>query len=140
MSVVSRMADFAAAVRDKINLMVPRLLPAGGSVGEVLTKTSAADFDAGWQAAPASAQLNGTASVTAQLATFTHVETIAALGVTPAMLVFLALGAHADGDENSAELLEIDALSGSAGTDQITVTLNFAAATSGPVNLNWSAI
>ena len=140
MSVVSRVSDLAGAVRDKINLMVPRLVPAGGAVGEVLTKTSATDFDAGWQAAPASAPLKGTSSVTVPLATFTHVETIAALVVTPAMLIFLALGAHAETDENSAEMLDIAALSGAAGTDQITITLNFAAATSGPVNLNWSAI
>lgn len=140
MSLASRVTDLAAAIRDKINLMMPRLVPTGGAAGEVLTKTGTTDFNAGWQPVSASAQLKGTSSVTVPLATFTHVETVAAIGVTPAMLIFLALGAHADTDETSPEMLEIDALSGSAGTDEITITLNFAAATSGPVNLNWSAI
>lgn len=42
------MADLAAAIRDKINVMVPRLLPAGGTTGQVLSKTGAADYAAGW--------------------------------------------------------------------------------------------
>ncbi|WOP14658.1 hypothetical protein [Ottowia sp. SB7-C50] len=53
MSLASRINDGFAAVRNKLNLMVPRLLPAGGSAGQVLTKSSAADYAAGW-ATPAS--------------------------------------------------------------------------------------
>ena len=48
MSLASRINDGFAAVRNKLNLMVPRLLPAGGSAGQVLTKSSAADYAAGW--------------------------------------------------------------------------------------------
>lgn len=48
MSLASRVSAGFTAVRDKINLMVPRLLPAGGSAGQVLAKTSASDYAAAW--------------------------------------------------------------------------------------------
>lgn len=48
MSLVSRVNDLAGTVRDKINTMMPRLLPSGGTTGQVLTKSSAADYAAGW--------------------------------------------------------------------------------------------
>lgn len=48
MSLAARVTDLAAAVRDKINLMVPRLLPSGGSTGQVLAKTAATNYAAGW--------------------------------------------------------------------------------------------
>ena len=48
MSLVSRVSAGFTAVRDKINLMVPRLLPAGGSAGQVLSKTSASDYATAW--------------------------------------------------------------------------------------------
>ena len=48
MSLVSRVSAGFAAVRDKINLMTPRLLPAGGSSGQVLAKTSASDYATAW--------------------------------------------------------------------------------------------
>ena len=61
MSLASRINDGFAAVRNKLNLMVPRLLPAGGSAGQVLTKASAADYAAGW-ATPASGGTGGTST------------------------------------------------------------------------------
>jgi hypothetical protein len=45
----NRLSDLAIAVRDKINLMVPRLLPTGGSTGQALVKTAGADYAAAWQ-------------------------------------------------------------------------------------------
>jgi hypothetical protein len=53
-SLVSRIADLAAAIRAKLNTMTPRLLPAGGAVGQTLTKTGSADYAAGWSAPPTS--------------------------------------------------------------------------------------
>lgn len=50
MSLVSEISDLAVAIRTKINLMVPRLIPAGGTTGQVLTKNSATDYDASWAA------------------------------------------------------------------------------------------
>lgn len=48
MSLATRIADGFAAVRNKLNLMVPRLLPSGGSTGQVLTKSSSDDYATGW--------------------------------------------------------------------------------------------
>lgn len=55
MSLVERIGDLAAAIRDKLNLMMPRLLPAGGAAGHVLTKTASADYAAAWAAQAAGA-------------------------------------------------------------------------------------
>ena len=48
MTIASRVTDLAAAVRDKINTMMPRLLPSGGTTGQVLAKTSATAYAADW--------------------------------------------------------------------------------------------
>lgn len=48
-TLADRISELATAVRDKINIMVPRLIPAGGTVGQVLTKNGAGDYAAGWQ-------------------------------------------------------------------------------------------
>lgn len=48
-TLADRVSALATAVRDKINLMVPRLLPAGGAIGQVLTKNGAGNYAAGWQ-------------------------------------------------------------------------------------------
>jgi hypothetical protein len=44
----ARLTALASAIRDKINLMVPRLMPAGGAVNQVLTRNASADYAAGW--------------------------------------------------------------------------------------------
>lgn len=44
----ARLTDLAAAIRSKINLMVPRLLPGGGSEGQVLAKSASGDFQVAW--------------------------------------------------------------------------------------------
>lgn len=49
MALIDRINALAAAVRDKLNAMTPRLLPSGGGTGQVLTKISATDNDATWQ-------------------------------------------------------------------------------------------
>lgn len=91
-------------------------------------------------AAIGGAGLYGAATVTVPAGALSHVETFAAIGVAPASLIFLAIGAHSDSDENSPELLDVSTISGTAGTDQITATLTFATPTSGPINLNWRAL
>lgn len=48
MSLASRVSALAGAVRDKINTMMPRLLPPGGTAGQVLSKTNGNDFESGW--------------------------------------------------------------------------------------------
>lgn len=44
-----RLTLLAGAIRDKINLMMPRLIPTGGAINQVLTKTGAGNYSAGWQ-------------------------------------------------------------------------------------------
>jgi hypothetical protein len=48
MSLSDNIDALAAAVRGKINAMMPRLLPAGGTTGQNLRKTSGTDYDTEW--------------------------------------------------------------------------------------------
>lgn len=48
MSFASRVTLLAAAIREKFNMITPRLLPAGGAVGQVLKRTGAGDYVVGW--------------------------------------------------------------------------------------------
>ena len=66
-------------------------------------------------------------------------ETVTATGVTAAHRVLLSVGAHADSDENSAELLDVSAMEATAGTNQIAVSMSFAAMTAGVIRLNYLA-
>jgi len=80
-SLASRLADFAAAVRDKLNTMTPRLVPAGGTTGQVLTKASNANYDDVWTD-PGSGwtYLRLTAAVTS---TSTTAAAVSGLALTP---------------------------------------------------------
>jgi hypothetical protein len=51
-TLAQRVIDLAAAIRDKINLMVPRLLPSGGSTGQLLSKSSGTNYAVGWADPP----------------------------------------------------------------------------------------
>ena len=57
-TLVARINDLATVVRDKINLMVPRLIPSGGTTGQVLGKTSATDYAVSWQTSSGGAGSN----------------------------------------------------------------------------------
>ena len=48
MSLASRITDLAVAIRDKLNLMTPRLIPSGESVGQYVQKTGASPDTFGW--------------------------------------------------------------------------------------------
>lgn len=54
MSLESRIVSLAQAIGGDIKSLFGRALPAGGAAGQVLTKSSAADYDAAWQTASAS--------------------------------------------------------------------------------------
>lgn len=47
-TLASRLNDLVVAIRTKLNTMTPRLLPAGGAAGQVLTKSSGTDYAVGW--------------------------------------------------------------------------------------------
>lgn len=66
MSISTRVSELALAIRDKINEMIPRLLPRGGQAGQVLVKSSSTDFTVIWgEAAPQTATRGGWAPVRA---------------------------------------------------------------------------
>ena len=48
MSLASQVTALAGAIRDKINTIVPRLLPSGGTTGQVLSKSSNSDYETLW--------------------------------------------------------------------------------------------
>lgn len=47
-TLASRINDLASAVRGKFNQIMPRLIPTGGTSGQVLTKASNADYSLTW--------------------------------------------------------------------------------------------
>jgi hypothetical protein len=48
MTLASRISDVVVAIRGKINAMMPRLQPLGGSAGQALVKNDATDFNSSW--------------------------------------------------------------------------------------------
>ena len=66
-------------------------------------------------------------------------ETVTAVGVTATQKIMASIAAHDDTDENDAEMLDILAMSATAGTGQITFDLGFSQVTSGPIKINWVA-
>ena len=115
-------------------------VPAGGTVGQVLTK-GVSGYS--WQAAS-----GGSASIAGQVVPtipgpagrFEHEEVLAAVGVTAGMQVMLALAPHADTDENNCQAINLRGMAGEAGTDTITVRLSFGSPTSGPIRINYMAV
>ena len=49
MTLEDRLSAVVAAIRDKIVAMMPRLIPAGGTTGQALVKSSSSDYAASWQ-------------------------------------------------------------------------------------------
>lgn len=84
--------------------------------------------------------LGGVATITAANNSREVEQTVAATGVTGSMRVLVSLAATTDADENEAETLEVAALMGRAGTDQITFSASFLTPVAGPILLNWSAM
>jgi hypothetical protein len=68
-----------------------------------------------------------------------HSQSVAAAAITPGMKVLLGVAPHTDADENGAEGLNIQALSGEAGAGTINVIAAFGELTSGPIRLNYIA-
>ena len=89
--------------------------------------------------AASGSSLGGEATITLTSGVYEWIETVAATGVTAAHKIVISSGAYSDADENSAEMLAIQCLSGLAGTNQIIVTAAFEERTSGPIKLSWSA-
>jgi hypothetical protein len=74
-------------------------------------------------------------TVTVPNARIEHYETVAFPGVTSGNSISLALAPATGADENEADMISLDAMSATAGTDAIDITLSFAEPHSGPVKL-----
>lgn len=86
----------------------------------------------------------GSLTITQSVVTVTSpalewIETVAAVGVTSTQKIMPFIAAHDDTDENDAEMLDILAMSATAGTNQITFDIGFSQVTSGPIKINWVA-
>ncbi len=68
-----------------------------------------------------------------------HEQIVVAAPVTAGMRVLLGVAPHTDSDENGPEGLDIQALSGQAGSGTIAVTAAFGEPTQGPIRLNYMA-
>ena len=84
--------------------------------------------------------LSGTVSATVPAGSWEWEETLTAASVTTLMKVYLTLAPTLSSDENTAEMLNIQAMSATPNAGSITVNLSFGEPTSGAIKLNWSAI
>lgn len=48
MSMSSEIMALAGSIRDKINTIIPRLLPTGGTTGQILSKVNGSNFNTHW--------------------------------------------------------------------------------------------
>jgi hypothetical protein len=89
------------------------------------------------------ARLSGAATLTVPAipqGSLDHVQTVAALGVLPTLIIMAALAPHDDTDENHELWLDPMLLTARAGIDEITINATFSAPTSGSIKLNWSVL
>ncbi|UTU08865.1 hypothetical protein CcrJ4_gp114 [Caulobacter phage J4] len=132
MTLAARISALAGAVRDKLNTMTPRLLPAGGSVGQVLTKTAGTDYAAGW-AGPAPAT---PATVTVPFPPrYEWEEAVANTSLTGAEVLAVWLAPTTSSDENESDMLDLVTLTAQASAGVVTFKLSFSEPTSGPIKL-----
>jgi hypothetical protein len=139
----STISDFPEAVDDRVG----SLLVAGTNVTlnyNDAANTLTINAEGGGGGGGGTTVLSGTATITVAPAipqgVFEWTESFVAAGVTPASKVWLSLAATADTDENTSELLDVVAISGTAGVNSVQVVATFSNMTEGPVKLNWSAI
>lgn len=136
MSLAARITDLAVAIRDKINLMVPRLQPGGGTTGQVLAKTSNADYDSAWASvsggvSPAWSAVQVTA-VNNSLELYVNVIDVA-LTVVHDIEVRLAPGNEQD--ENEPDGLQLTCLVAVAKDGSMDLIIESDEPLNGPINL-----
>lgn len=59
MSLASQVSALAGAIRDKLNTMTPRLLPSGGTTGQVLSKINGTAYNVQWTTASSGGAIAG---------------------------------------------------------------------------------
>ena len=94
--------------------------------------------DGTWAAPGGGTSLSGTGTVILSTSAYEFEGDIAAVGVVPANKALVWLQTGTDQDENTADMLDLVTLAGIAGTNVITVKMQFSAPSSGPIKLNWS--
>ena len=110
-----------------------------GPIGPQGAKGDTGDVGPAGPQGPAAQRLGGVSAVVVP-AGLEHRQTVVAAGVTPSDLIFPALAPTTDADENTADMLDLKALSAWAGTDEITFHLGFSERTSGPIKLQWMTL
>lgn len=101
--------------------------------------TQAISTVTGLSTALAAVPVKGTVTVTVPNSSMEWSETVTATGVTGASVILIAIAAHADGDENGADMLDLVSMSAAPGTGQMTVEMAFSAPTRGAIKVNWMA-
>ena len=84
--------------------------------------------------------ITGTTSITLTAPVLETSVSFAATGVAPTNNVIPSLASHSDSDENTAEMLDIQSMSATAGTNTITVDMAFNEPTVGTIKLNYMVI
>lgn len=99
-----------------------------------------AEANALYSAIGGAAPLSVMATITVPAGRAEHIETVAFTGCTALKRLMVSLAAHADTDENDAELLDVAGMSATPGADAATITVAFREPTSGPVKFNLMAV
>lgn len=73
---VTRIKALGSAVATKLNTMTPRLLPAGGSAGQVLTKSSTQDYACAWSTPSTSGGSSGGTTTSDPFASWRRVSVV----------------------------------------------------------------
>ena len=139
MSLASRINDLATGIGNYIrDSVAPRLLPIGGTAGQVLAKNTANPYDVSW-VDPGGG--GGLSSLSRTIIAFnvptdswSHTETVPMANVNPGDYIFCSIVDTGYLGENPPDWLNLNAV-GAAVTavDQVTVTMSFGEPTTGEV-------
>lgn len=133
---------FPASVAGGASLRIPHgVAPTAPVDGDIWTDTSGvkARINGVTQSLGGSTVNAGIATITPNRFAMEWREDVTVAGMTPGRPIIVSLGPFDDTDENDAELLDMDAISGVAGTGLISFVAAFRTRTTGPVKLSWSA-
>ncbi|AXQ69708.1 hypothetical protein HOU03_gp126 [Caulobacter phage CcrSC] len=136
MTLAARISALAGAIRDKLNTMTPRLLPAGGGAGQVLTKTTSADYAAAWAGLPAPKSATVTVPWPPR---YEWEQAINDASLTGSEVIQTWLAPASSSDENEPEMLDLVALTAQASAGVVIFKLSFSELTSGPIRLHYKA-
>lgn len=135
-------ADAARIVADEAVALAEESAQ-GADTAHALAQAGLAEIARLWTAlagAGGGSVVSGTVTVTVPQNSYFHSENVALLGCAASMRLFCSIAPHDDSDENSEEMLSVEALAAIAGTDAATVRIAFSEPTTGPVKINLMAV